>query len=56
MWDAIIANLIIVVVVVGAFNIRLEHRLTSIEVDIKWLKELITANCKQSKEKENELD
>lgn len=56
MWAALVTNIIVVVTVVGAFSLRIEHRLTSIETDIKWLKRTINANCKESKESKNELE
>lgn len=56
MWAALVTNIIVVVTVVGAFGLRIEHRLTSIETDIKWLKELITSNCNKEKENKNELE
>ena len=42
----LIAHVIVTLLAVGALAVKLEHRLTEIETDIKWIKQRLDKHCK----------
>ena len=52
MMIELIGHLVITLTAVVALAIRIEHRLTIIETDMKWLKKNTLTNCKGDRENE----
>ena len=49
MWQ-IVSHVVITLIAVAALAIRIEHRLTKIEMDVTWLTRNISSHCERKKD------
>lgn len=52
-WYIICGQTVVIVLAIVGVSVRLEHRITKIETDVTWIKELAKSNCNDS-EREKE--